>query len=560
MNTASPLQVPLPWQPASRRAEMLFWLAAGALLFINLGATGTWQSEDRWLEIVREMQLRGDYFRPTLNGVLYFDKPLLSYWFIAALSFVFGTLNEWMLRLPSTLAALGVLWATRDLARHLWDRDTALLAGWILLTSFGFVQWARLGEADMENLAASTLAVACYWRNRDAMRFHGYTLFYAILALGAQCKGLTAIVVPVLAIAPDLLRNKPLRHVNVAHIAAIAIGAGLYFLPFLLSPEGAHTAARDAHAQSGLAQVLRENVVRYFAPFDHTEPWYTYFIAIPQYLFPWSLLFVFALIALLKNKNPDHPGRSWLLAATGLIFVFFTLSGSRRNYYILPVLPYCALLCAVYMRKFMSARALRWSAIPLVVGALVELGLALAWPLLQQRADGLLPASLRWAQFGIGAAALIVAANVITRAPLRSRLGAAFGSAFILLGAFFFYQQLIIDGYRSDFAFSRELAALVRAHPDATIATLGDKPGGTLLFYADLAPTVTVLDNGAALRDFLAATDNPKLILAAHRYDRELPEQLQHATAQLQERQYPWEKNNRDKLRAWLIETTSDRR
>lgn len=542
-------------QPAPYRSERLLWLAAIALLFTHLGTTGTWQSEDRWLEIVREMRLSGDYFRPALNGVLYFDKPLLSYWFIAALSFVFGTLNEWMLRLPSAIAALAVLWATVDLAKKIWDRDTALISGWILVTSFGFLQWARLGEADMENVTACTLAINCYWRNRDAMRFSGYVVFYAILALGAQCKGLTAIVVPLLVIAPDLLKNKPLRHFNARHIAAILIGGALYFVPFLLAPEGAHAPAADSTvAQSGLAQVLRENVVRYFAPFDHTEPFYTYLVAIPEYLFPWSLLFVFALVALLRNKTSNIPQRSWLLTATGLIFIFFTLSGSRRNYYILPILPYCALLIAIYVRKLMTQSALRWSAALLVIGALLELALALAWPLLQQRAGGVLPNSLRWMQFAIGAVALITVARIyISRNDSSSRLTAAITTAFILLGAFFFYQQLMLDRYRTEIAFGKQIATLVQTHPGIKIATYREKPGGELMFYGQLPPTVTVLKDTDAMREFLGDTATTKLVLAYHKYDSELPDMLIQTTAQLDEQKYPWEKNNRNKMRAWMV-------
>ena len=328
--------------------DLLFWCAAFALLFIHLGTTATWQSEDRWLEVAREMLLSGNYFKPTLNGELYFDKPLLGYWLIIVCKFFIGALNEWSLRLPSALAGLLALWATIDLAKQLWNAEVARKAGWILLTSFGFLQWARLGEADMENLAASIFAVSWYWRHRNHSSLIDYSVFYAIVAIGAQCKGLTAVIVPFLALLPDMFQDDRIRqHINLRHVFAMLIGAAIYFVPFWLAREGMHSSLDATQAHSGLALVLRENIVRYVAPFDHTEPFYTYLVAVPQYLFPWSFVFIFALYQTLHTKTETPAHRGWLLSTLGLIFIFFTLSGSRRNYYILPLLPYCALLIAV---------------------------------------------------------------------------------------------------------------------------------------------------------------------------------------------------------------------
>jgi len=55
-------------------------------------------------------------------------------------------------------------------------------------------------------------------------------VFYAIVAIGAQCKGLTAIVVPILAVLPDLFqKNRFRQQLNVRHVIALLIGAIIYF-------------------------------------------------------------------------------------------------------------------------------------------------------------------------------------------------------------------------------------------------------------------------------------------------------------------------------------------
>jgi 4-amino-4-deoxy-L-arabinose transferase-like glycosyltransferase len=96
------------------------------------------------------------------------------------------------------------------------------------------------------------------------------------------------------------------------------------------------------------APQFRENIVRYFRPFDHKEPFYIYFYNLPLLFLPWTPLFVAAIVkASTSLKQLDWP-RKWLTISTILIFLFFTLSGSRRSYYILPILPFCALMSAIY--------------------------------------------------------------------------------------------------------------------------------------------------------------------------------------------------------------------
>src|SRR5690349_21288296 len=66
---------------------------AALLFFLRLGVRALWASEGRWAEVAREMLHSSNYFWPTINGTLYYDKPLLSYWFIVAATYLTGGLN-----------------------------------------------------------------------------------------------------------------------------------------------------------------------------------------------------------------------------------------------------------------------------------------------------------------------------------------------------------------------------------------------------------------------------------------------------------------------------------
>ena len=64
------------WPPAM--IGLFYFAAVFFLVFFGLGQKSLSGSEDRWAEIARNMLLHHDWFHPTINGEIYFDKPLLS--------------------------------------------------------------------------------------------------------------------------------------------------------------------------------------------------------------------------------------------------------------------------------------------------------------------------------------------------------------------------------------------------------------------------------------------------------------------------------------------------
>ena len=81
--------------------------------------------ETRYGEIAREMIAGGDWVVPHLNGVRYFEKPVLGYWVHALSILLFGE-NNFAVRFPSALAvglsALFIFLAVRRKRPHDEDR------------------------------------------------------------------------------------------------------------------------------------------------------------------------------------------------------------------------------------------------------------------------------------------------------------------------------------------------------------------------------------------------------------------------------------------------------
>ena len=341
-------------QTKSERGPLLLLLAATALLLLlGLGSRELWGAETRWANIALQMLQSGDYFDPYLKGSPYYDKPLLSYWLITATSWFTGGLGHWSLRLSSVISAWFSVWLVYLLGEQLFRKGTGLIAGWMLATTYYFVFWARVATADILTVCGVLAAVWWYWRGPDDSRFWRYVVFFGLLSLTSLFKGLIGFILPGLVLLPHLLsEHRWKRHLNLRLLAALVIAGAFYMTPFVLS----HFYGAPTYEQSGLGLVLRENVVRFFQPFDQFGPIYTYLIYLPVYTLPWAPCWLIALWVAARNWKHIEPDTRWLIQGLALLMLFFTASGSRRSYYVLPLVPFAQLLGAWWVTRRLAER------------------------------------------------------------------------------------------------------------------------------------------------------------------------------------------------------------
>jgi 4-amino-4-deoxy-L-arabinose transferase-like glycosyltransferase len=342
-------------------------LALTAILyFTRLGTKALWASEFRWAEIAREMVRTGNYFWPTINGHLYYDKPLGSYWLVLASIPVSGGMNETAARLPCAIAGLLAVGLLILLGRRLYDLRMGVIAGFILATSFSFVFFSRTASADVETIAGELAALVLFLKHEDRPTGWWVLWLWIIMAIASLTKGLLGFVLPIMvmglyatlsdgwALFGERILHGAIRErigwviernrwmFNWRSIIAIPIGLAIYIAPFRISRAVMGSSA-------GLDMVFRENVVRFFEPFDHRGPIYLYLYVIFALMAPWAILLPAALVeAHHQRRFKAEPSRSdrFSLIFFWSTFIFFTLSGSRRSYYILPILPPAAMLIA----------------------------------------------------------------------------------------------------------------------------------------------------------------------------------------------------------------------
>ena len=542
--------------------EVFFWCVSCFILFWALGHRGLWASEGRWAEVTREMFLNRDFFHPTINGQSYFDKPLLTYWFVAAASLLVGGLKELATRLPSAIFALVSIWATRQIAKELWSKQVGYVAGWLLLLTYGLTFWGRTAAAETENMAAIIFATLWYVKRRDNLDFWTFLVFYLICFTGAHTKGLTSVVVPAVVVFPDLIREGRWKRLfSFRHILALLIAVGLYLCPFIYAD-----LTRGSYGESGLALMFRENIIRFIRPFDHKGPVYLYFYYLPLLLAPFSPLILTGAIWMLRSYKGLDQRTRWLIEATVLIFAFFTASGSRRGYYILPILPFCALVGGVFVchsndKKWLKV-AYRLQAMLIGLFVLIYLVSPALWPLVKAKKGFIPPDSLEGVTFMLGAAAAALWALGRWRGTALSRLTMVPEKfaylvlcAAIFLGGFYGWQQAALDTYRTGREFAKTLRCQIEGIPPSNIAFY-HSPSANIIFYLRTPGPVRVLRNREQAITFACKSTGPRVLISRRKYFSDFMPAVKDClnnAQQFGEKIYPWMRRKGRFYVAWKL-------
>lgn len=540
-------------------------LALSAFLFMfRLGARALWSSEGRWAEIAREMILSSNYFWPTINGRLYYDKPLPTYWLVVAATRVTGAMNEAAARLPCAAAALIGVALLIALVTRLYDPRRGAMAGFILATSFSFVFFSRHASADIETVTGVLAAVLLFSCNSERRGGVWVIALWLLMAATSLTKGLLGFALPILIIGSysmlaegwgelfaslrggaaglwGLVFDRNRWFFNWSTIPAAAIALPLYYLPFAISN------AR-MHSDTGAYMVFRENVQRFFAPFDHKGPFYLYVYVIVPLMAPWSVFLPAALVRAherLRNSQTLHSDR-FALVYFWATFIFFTASGSRRSYYLLPILPAAAALVALLLCESPRAlsrlvRSLTDIAYGLLVVAIVAAGVLLLPTTMRPGSLRLFPAA---PVSGVLAVIWVVALAGVAWALQGLRRDGAAGSewrialssgliAYLSLAYIFLAALPAVDVYRGEKPFARAVRDSVNGDFKSTAIYNDTAP----YFYLESPDPIASFDRPAALRDAVGRGGVRWLILRA----RDLPAVELPGVVVIREATFPWE-------------------
>ncbi len=353
-------------------------LLIGFLAFFwNLGSTGLIdETEPLFAEAARQMTVTGDWITPFFDGVPRFDKPILIYWLMAIAYKILGV-NEWAVRLPSALSAMGLtslgfytLWffGVGSPAKLLSQPDKcafptgrywfcAGLGSALMMLNPGTILAARTGAADMLLIGCMDGALLSFFLGyaqpaKPAVQVRWYLAFYVLAALAVLTKGPVGIVLPGLIIGAFVLyvgNARPVwREMRPMWGSLLFLAIALPWYVLVIRANG------WAYINSFF---LYHNFERFTTTLKHVSlevPWYFYLLVLIPGFAPWSVYLPVA-IARLKFWQPNiwrsspratHLGLFALFWFVGVLG-FFTTAATKLASYILPALPAAAILVAL---------------------------------------------------------------------------------------------------------------------------------------------------------------------------------------------------------------------
>jgi 4-amino-4-deoxy-L-arabinose transferase-like glycosyltransferase len=312
--------------------------------------------EGRYVEIPREMAATGDYLTPRLNGVKYFEKPVLFYWLEAVAIKLFG-LGEYTLRLwPAAFALFGCL-SVYVAGRRLFSRRTGLVSAIILATAVLYYGLSRAIILDMPVsilLTASLFSFLIGMRETPGLRRRLFLWsFYAFAALAVLTKGLIGVLIPGMVIGAWILVLDEWRVLKTMYLPS---GLAL----FLLIAAPWHILVSRANPEFFHFYFIQEHFLRYLTKMhSRYHPAWFFIPVVLAGLFPWSPFLVQAIrhnFPATWRERHEHRDAIFLILWAGLVFLFFSASSSKLPPYILPVFPPLALLIGRYLADAWDSR------------------------------------------------------------------------------------------------------------------------------------------------------------------------------------------------------------
>ena len=326
-------------------------LLASLTLFFGIGRMPLIGSDEpRYAEVAREMWVNSDYVSPRLAGRLWLEKAPLLYWGQALAYSVFGV-NELAARLPSALGALFIVLALYETARRVLGARAALYVGIVTASMAMIAVPAHGATTDMPLCAMFAGAFCCFFRAFGSQN-HGLKWFLmsaafvggAMLAKGLIGPLLFALIGGIwwLWARPkaDFWSRSFAARIGVFAAASavfLAVSAIWYFPVWL------------RHGAFFWEEFFVNHHFKRFTSdkYEHRQPFYFYIAILPLCALPWTL-WIWSAARDFRGLRPRLNARDAFLSFAWVWFLvpiaFFSASGAKLPFYILPSFPALAIL------------------------------------------------------------------------------------------------------------------------------------------------------------------------------------------------------------------------
>ena len=348
-----------------RHLHLVFVALLGAAVtpfFVNLGDSSIWDANEAYyVETPREMIESGDWINPSFNYEPRFNKPVLSYWIVGGLYQVFGV-SLVVERAAIAGAAVIMLIAVWFMARASSPQPLApLLATLGLAVGPRFFMFSRRIFVDMAVTAMMTLTLLFFVlaERYPSRRRLFLVLMYVSVGLGVLTKGPVAAVIPFLVFTAYLGVHRELGRLREMMIPAGSVIALTIVAPWYVR----------LYMQHGWTHItaffIGENIGRFTETIGVQARGPEFYIPVLfSDMLPWSLCLPAVVVTWWADRRREPEAmsvriRTLLLLWIAVIVVVFSLSQTKQDLYIFPIVAAVAVLGGDWVARALARRSVR---------------------------------------------------------------------------------------------------------------------------------------------------------------------------------------------------------
>ena len=336
------------------------WIIVGLLCllpFLGWWTYGLFDVDEGFYgAVTAEMNRRGGWITPLYNGSPWYEKPILLYWAAKPMIALFGP--NFGPRLPSILSSMGTCWLVAWYGRKRFGTAAGQIAPLLLATSLIFVATGRMMLVDPLLILALSGSQIFFWESLVGNP-RWRLLSAGLLGAAVLAKGPVSCVFFALTATWTFYREPELRpkfkgYWFTGTLVFSAVVATWYLPAYLVD--------RDVFVQKF---IIEQNIQRFRGGDEaHAVPMPAgliyFFVVLLVGMAPWSFFVwkAWPKKAFDEARNVDPLSFLRYCAAwASVVFLFFTISGTKLPHYILPCLPPLALLLSHFF-------AIRWQGFP----------------------------------------------------------------------------------------------------------------------------------------------------------------------------------------------------
>jgi 4-amino-4-deoxy-L-arabinose transferase-like glycosyltransferase len=360
----------VPEQKGSFKNDWPFaiFIAAGVLcLYLVIASRSTlWdRDEPRYARATVEMIESGNYLVPTLNGHIWFDKPILIYWLMSVPVRLLGA-GEISCRFFAAAGTAITCLLTFFIGKRLFDAKVGLWAEIILATTLLMlvVGSAALVDGILLPLIVGAMAVFIGW-DRNKIRILDVAAVGALMGLGMLAKGPAGVLpVPVMLIVLWFGRRSIGDFIR--GFSGIAFSTVLATAIFLLWAIPANNATGGEFVRIFIGR----HVLSWTVHPLHSHGG-NFFLYLPYYLpviimgfFPWILFLPGAISVVAGGRAGIEKSRTLLIVWAASMFILVTVITTKLPHYLLFIWPGLALSVAATIvaeqKNTLTSRDRKW--------------------------------------------------------------------------------------------------------------------------------------------------------------------------------------------------------